>query len=186
METQTYTIEDLREGRVAVVNDGTIQELRKVLKKSFPEDSPEASGSYKYYHRDITITNLWESSPTTDLPTQSVKVFLKEIELEEVKEKAKKDAKDPLEDTPFYKPDFSHLLDKINPSHYKTKPKETIERIGDNLSLCEFKGYLKGNILKYLDRYENKNGVEDLKKANWYLNKLIELENEILQNKTNK
>lgn len=87
---------------------------------------------------------------------------------------------DPLEDTPFYKPDFSHLKDNINPSHYKNKPKETIERIGDNLSLCEFKGYLKGNILKYLDRYENKNGIEDLNKANWYLNKLIEIENEIL------
>jgi hypothetical protein len=68
--------------------------------------------------------------------------------------------------------------DNINPSHYKRLPKETIERIGDNLSLCEFKGYLKGNILKYLDRYQDKNGVEDLKKANWYLNKLIEIENE--------
>jgi hypothetical protein len=67
--------------------------------------------------------------------------------------------------------------DNINPQHYKNKPKETIERIGDNLSLSEFKGYLKGNILKYLDRYEHKNGVEDLSKANWYLNKLIELEN---------
>ena len=118
------------------------------------------------------------------------------------------ETKDPLEDTHFHKSDISHLLDvdkvlekgiknsglndkpieeleahfkdNINPSHYKSKPKETIERIGDNLSLCEFKGYLKGNILKYLDRYENKNGVEDLKKANWYLNKLIEIENEIL------
>jgi hypothetical protein len=67
--------------------------------------------------------------------------------------------------------------DNINPDHYKRLPKETIERIGDNLSLSEFKGYLKGNILKYLDRYENKNGVEDLSKMQWYLNKLIELEN---------
>ena len=67
--------------------------------------------------------------------------------------------------------------DNINPSHYKRLPKETIERIKENLTPEEFKGYLKGNILKYLDRYENKNGVEDLKKANWYLNKLIEIEN---------
>lgn len=67
-------------------------------------------------------------------------------------------------------------IDNINPQHYKNKPKETIERIGDNLSLSEFKGYLKGNILKYLDRYENKNGVEDLKKMQWYLNKLIEVQ----------
>jgi hypothetical protein len=67
--------------------------------------------------------------------------------------------------------------DNINPEHYKSKSKETIERLQDNLTQGEFKGYLKGNILKYLDRYEHKNGVEDLRKANWYLNKLIELEN---------
>lgn len=67
--------------------------------------------------------------------------------------------------------------DNINPQHYKRLPKETIERIQDNLTEEEFKGYIKGNILKYLDRFEYKNGVEDLKKANWYLNKLIELEN---------
>ena len=84
---------------------------------------------------------------------------------------------EPLKETPFHKPDFSHLKDNINPDHYKSKSKETIERLQDNLTAGEFKGYLKGNILKYLDRYEHKNGVEDLNKANWYLNKLIELEN---------
>ena len=66
--------------------------------------------------------------------------------------------------------------DNINPQHYKNKPKETIERLQDNLTPDEFKGYLKGNIMKYLDRYENKNGVECLKKAQWYLNKLVEIE----------
>ena len=70
------------------------------------------------------------------------------------------------------------MKDNINPQHYKSKSKETIERLQDNLTQGEFKGYLKGNILKYLDRYEHKNGVEDLNKAQWYLNKLIELENE--------
>ena len=35
--------------------------------------------------------------------------------------------------------------------------------------------YLQGNIVKYLWRYRYKNGVEDLKKAQWYLNKLIEV-----------
>ena len=38
-----------------------------------------------------------------------------------------------------------------------------------------FKGYLKGNTMKYLWRYERKGkGKEDFKKAQWYLNKLIE------------
>lgn len=42
--------------------------------------------------------------------------------------------------------------------------------ISNNLS------YLVGNIIKYLCRYKNKNGVEDLRKARHYLDKLIEVE----------
>lgn len=37
-----------------------------------------------------------------------------------------------------------------------------------------FEYYLQGNILKYIWRYRYKNGTEDLKKAQWYLNKLIQ------------
>ena len=36
-------------------------------------------------------------------------------------------------------------------------------------------GYLEGNIVKYVARYKHKNGVEDLKKAAHYLQKLIEV-----------
>jgi hypothetical protein len=36
-------------------------------------------------------------------------------------------------------------------------------------------GYLEGNIIKYITRYKNKGGVEDLKKAQHYLSKLIEI-----------
>mgnify|MGYP003642698884 CR=1 FL=1 len=38
----------------------------------------------------------------------------------------------------------------------------------------EFKGYVKGNVLKYTWRENYKNKLEDLKKAAWYLNRLIE------------
>ena len=38
-----------------------------------------------------------------------------------------------------------------------------------------FEFYLQGNIMKYLCRYPYKNGVEDLEKARWYLNKLIKI-----------
>ena len=38
-----------------------------------------------------------------------------------------------------------------------------------------FEPYLQGNIMKYLWRYKYKNGVEDLKKAQWYLDKLISI-----------
>lgn len=41
-----------------------------------------------------------------------------------------------------------------------------------------FAGYLMGNVVKYIARYRDKNGVEDLKKAQHYLDKLIEIEND--------
>jgi hypothetical protein len=62
--------------------------------------------------------------------------------------------------------------DPINPSHYKQGGIECIEAIkaatGDG-----FIGYLRGNVMKYLWRYKEKGGVDDLKKARWYLDRLI-------------
>ena len=59
-----------------------------------------------------------------------------------------------------------------NPKHYNTTEIECIDAIKGMLG-DEFPAYLQGNITKYLWRFKNKNGVEDLKKAQWYLNKLI-------------
>jgi len=63
-----------------------------------------------------------------------------------------------------------------NPSHYLygCGSIECIDYIEDFLTREEFIGYLRGNIAKYMHRWRYKNGVEDLKKAQWYLNKLIE------------
>jgi hypothetical protein len=66
--------------------------------------------------------------------------------------------------------------DKVNnPSHYGQGSIECIEYIEDFLTKEEFIGYLRGNIAKYLHRWRYKNGLEDLKKAQWYQNKLIEV-----------
>ena len=64
--------------------------------------------------------------------------------------------------------------DVVNkPSHYNTGNIECIEAIEESMSSVAFKGYLKGNCLKYLWRYDYKGKqVEDLNKATWYLNKL--------------
>lgn len=68
------------------------------------------------------------------------------------------------------------LSDNINPSHYKQGKYETIDIILDRVKhLPGEQASLVGNVIKYLWRYENKNGVEDLNKAKWYLNKLIEV-----------
>ena len=50
---------------------------------------------------------------------------------------------------------------------------ECIDTIEASMTPEAFKGYLKGNIQKYMWRYEAKKGVEDLKKAEWYLNRLL-------------
>jgi len=64
--------------------------------------------------------------------------------------------------------------DMVNsPPHYNKAGVECIEAIraatGDG-----YEYYLQGNIMKYLWRYRYKNGTEDLKKARWYLDKLVE------------
>jgi len=72
------------------------------------------------------------------------------------------------------------MSDKINPDYYKNKPIETIEAIRSQLSVSEFRGYLKGQICKYLFRYQEKNGIEDLNKMLWYANYLKLFEEELI------
>ena len=63
------------------------------------------------------------------------------------------------------------------PKHYNTGKVECIEAIEESMSPEEFKGYLKGNVLKYVWRYRYKGKpVEDLRKARWYLEALIKHE----------
>ena len=65
-------------------------------------------------------------------------------------------------------------VDVINhPVHYNSGKIEVIAIIEDQLTLEEFRGYIKGNVLKYITRERHKNGLEDLKKARWYLDRLI-------------
>ena len=65
------------------------------------------------------------------------------------------------------------MKDNINPDHYKVGGIETIEYIKSKMTQEAFQGYLQGNIIKYISRYRNKNGLEDLHKAEWYLIRLI-------------
>ena len=65
--------------------------------------------------------------------------------------------------------------DAVNhPPHYNRKGVEAISAIEASMSDEEFRGYCKGNAMKYLWRYQYKGKpVEDLKKCRWYLDKLI-------------
>lgn len=76
-----------------------------------------------------------------------------------------KDIRDALNEQP----------DPVNsPSHYNSGGIEAIEAIEASLSSEGFRGYLKGNVMKYMWRHEKKaKPIEDLKKARWYLDRLI-------------
>ena len=66
---------------------------------------------------------------------------------------------------------MSALDTQVGGSHYKDmviQPVEFIEK--NNLGFCV------GNIIKYVCRYKDKNGIEDLKKARHYIDLLIEIE----------
>ena len=66
-------------------------------------------------------------------------------------------------------------FDMVNhPPHYNQKGIECIDAI-EAATDTGFEYYLQGNIMKYLWRYRYKDGSQDLKKALWYLNKLIEI-----------
>jgi len=57
----------------------------------------------------------------------------------------------------------------IQPSHYNLGSIETIDYLRDNLTPELYEGFCIGNVIKYISRYKSKGGVEDLKKAQVYL-----------------
>lgn len=66
------------------------------------------------------------------------------------------------------------LIDLVNsPAHYIHDGIETIDVIKAWTSEEAYEGFLIGNVIKYISRWNDKGGVEDLKKARWYLDKII-------------
>jgi hypothetical protein len=64
--------------------------------------------------------------------------------------------------------------DLVNhPPHYLDGGIECIEAIEAQLTPEEYRGYLKGNCVKYLWRERHKGNIESLKKAQWYMDRLI-------------
>jgi hypothetical protein len=72
---------------------------------------------------------------------------------------------------PELKPDLVN-----HPPHYTDGSIECIDAIEAQLTPEEYRGYLKGNIAKYAWRERHKGGTESLKKARFYLNRLIEFD----------
>lgn len=84
-------------------------------------------------------------------------------------------------DYPDFDQDLHKILDSIaddavnSPPHYTVGGYEAIDVIEAKLTKEEYRGYLKGNALKYLMRANYKgHHNEDIEKAQWYLRKLAD------------
>ena len=69
------------------------------------------------------------------------------------------------------------MTDNVNhPVHYNTGKYESIDVMVETQGAAAVKDFCICNAFKYIYRHRFKNGVEDIKKAIWYLNKYVELE----------
>ena len=119
--------------------------------------------------------------PTIDESLMQVYINLAEEEVVISEEKKQYDSvwsKDNIDDEWVnygFEPYEFDEEDPVNsPDHYNTGNIECIDAIKESMSSIAFQGYLKGNCMKYLWRYDYKGKpVEDLQKAQWYLAKLL-------------
>ena len=115
--------------------------------------------------------NVWVLCEVVDLYKSLVCTYI-DVEHDDTLFRAKQSDCRPVE--PANSPEIlDSLSDPINPIHYKQGPIECIEAIkaatGDG-----FPDYLRGNVMKYLWRYKEKGGVDDLRKSAWYLDRLVQ------------
>jgi len=64
---------------------------------------------------------------------------------------------------------------QVGGDHYKDKAIQPWDAMQSWMSAEQFEGYLRGNIIKYIARYPDKQGLEDIRKAQHYLEKLINI-----------
>lgn len=66
------------------------------------------------------------------------------------------------------------MTDSINPDHYRKGDVECVDAIKSaTVGKSGIEAVCTANVIKYVWRYEEKNGAEDLRKARWYLERLI-------------
>jgi hypothetical protein len=68
---------------------------------------------------------------------------------------------------------------QVGGDHYASKSVQPWDAMESWMTPEAFAGYLQGNCIKYLARYRDKNGTQDLKKCQHYLAKLIEVESNL-------
>ena len=113
-------------------------------------------GSCQHFETDCSVTN--PDSEAEECNEYEAKIFLD------------RQPYTPVGEVPaITKPDMVN-----HPNHYTQGGIECIKAIEASMPPDGFQDYCKGNILKYVWRFRQKNGLEDLKKARVYLNWMIE------------
>ena len=121
---------------------------------------------------DITPKYYWDDAACDTGCEQRVEtLYIKDDEelIENMKEELKNSFFVPINDSEVHKEAVNH------PDHYNAGKYETIDIIRDQLTEEEFTGFCLGNAIKYISRCQHKGKmVEDIRKAIWYLNEIIE------------
>jgi hypothetical protein len=128
----------------------------------------------------------------TNMTDDEIKAHLREMAKREQTFKEKYESKQPNNDRPTFKENIAHVIKNVpknipknvpknipdiinSPSHYTSGGIETIDYMEAKSTPEEFRGHLRLTALKYLSRAGLKeNTLQDLKKAQWYVNALIE------------
>lgn len=124
----------------------------------------DSDGSYKIIDRTIVLPD----SPTYNLENLNTGNVVSEI------------PENLLEPCQLCKTHNEKIIEDIvnYPSHYRTGKFECIEVMQEALGIDAVKNFCLCNAFKYIYRHNRKNGLEDIKKAQWYINKYIELSEE--------
>ena len=121
----------------------------------------------------------------TNMTDDEIKAHLREMAKREQTFKEKYESKQPNNERPnnerpTFKQNIAHVIKNVpniinSPSHYTSGGIETIDYMEAKSTPEEFRGHLRLTALKYLSRAGLKeNTLQDLKKAQWYVNALIE------------
>ena len=159
-----------------IKNHGRLSTILQLTDKDHPDNVKIMTESGPAYTNPQLLTYGLHIKMARYIETVSVEDFKRVIEAVEValsiqlprvettrKEEPKSVAR-PVNDDPVNRP-----------AHYTSGGIECIDAIQASMTPEEFKGFLKGNAMKYLWRYRLKgNPAQDLEKAGWYLSRLTE------------
>lgn len=160
--------------KIKVSNNKELKEAQELLMEIYCKVDLWCHSGFPFFVSNFEFGAPWapyDIAGVKEVTIQELKdmVVLKESVNDKVAS-AEEFRKESIDDLPEFKHDFVN-----RPKHYTSGNIECINAIQASMSKEAFAGFLKGNIIKYMWRYEHKNGIEDLKKSQWYQNKLIEL-----------